>query len=647
MYIDVRLLSGFPKPLLYRAPSIWQNLAKGTIVNVPMRNAIVPAFVLKTHTTDPKVAFKVREAESIEAFPEDKNYYTFIEKLAQYHVIEEISFIRRIHSFIKQNNTLELPEQKKSEQHTEVQLTNEQQSVVDFLSPKITEQVYTPTLLHGVTGSGKTEVYKKLILQAFKEKKSALLLLPEVSLAVQFERLLRAQLPIEIPIVSFHSATSAKTKKLLWKYALEGYPQLILGVHLPVLLPLSNLGVIIIDEEHESGFQEKKHPKLNTKHAALLRAQLYKVPIVLGSATPSITSLYNVKHRGWKLFQLKKRFAGAFPVIQKVLLTDKKQRKCFWISDQLKSAITDRLQKKEQSLVFLNRRGVCFFLQCKSCSHIFNCRSCSVSLTLHADDYLKCHYCSYSELKPTSCPECQKTEFLKKGIGTQQLVTILQRMFPSARIARADMDTTVNKKLWQQIITQFENQELDILVGTQTITKGYHFPNVTLVGVIWGDINLNFPFYNGQETVLQQLIQVAGRAGRQRPDSKVIVQTMTNHPVFNYLTETDYLKFYQKEIEQRRLVNYPPMARLAEIEIKHAKEETTEQEAFTIAAQLLKLRTVTVLGPTEPPVSKVKKVFSKKIYLKAQDFSALIKAFKSIKQSDFRSSVFFTPHPLN
>lgn len=647
MYIDVKLLSGFPKPLLYRAPSEWQKLTKGAIIRVPMRNTVVPALVLNIHLTPPKVSFDVREATSIEAFPNDKNYYDYIQKLARYHAIDDIQFIKRIRTFVTQATTTQLPVQENAVAPKEVTLTTEQQTVVDFLKPAITKQKYTPTLLHGVTGSGKTEVYKKLILHAFKQKKSIILLLPEVTLSVQFERLLRAQLPIDIPILSFHSATSAKTKKLLWKYALEGYPQLIIGVHLPVLLPLSNLGLIIVDEEHEPGFQEKKHPKLNTKHAALLRALQYNIPILLGSATPSIISLYNVKHRGWKLFQLKKRFAGAFPRIQRISLTDKKQRKNFWISTELKNALQDRLQKKEQSLVFLNRRGMCFFMQCKDCSHIFNCTSCSVSLTLHADQFLKCHYCSYSRPQPTECPECHKKEFIKKGIGTQQLVAILERMFPHARIARADLDTTINKKLWQQTITAFENQELDILVGTQTITKGYHFPNVTLVGVIWGDINLNFPFYNAQENVLQQLIQVAGRAGRQRPDSKVIVQTMTDHPIFNYLTETDYLKFYQKEIESRRLVNYPPITRFAEIEIKHAKEETAEQEAFTIAAQLLKDKSVMVLGPTSPPVSRIKKIFSKKIYLKSEKFNALLGAFNSIQKEHFKSSIFFTPHPLN
>jgi primosomal protein N' (replication factor Y) (superfamily II helicase) len=647
MYIDVKLFSGFPKPLLYQTPSTWEQIKPGTIVRVPMRNTIVPALVLHTHTEPPKVTFEVREAKSIEAFPDDKNYYTYIQKLAQYHAIDEIQFVKRIRTFITQTTTAELPVQEHSIPVKEITLTDEQQTVVDFLTPKVTEQKYTPTLLHGVTGSGKTEVYKKLILHAFKQKKSVILLLPEVTLSVQFERLLRAQLPIDIPILSFHSATSAKTKKLLWKYTLQGYPQLIIGVHLPILLPLSNLGLIIVDEEHESGFQEKKHPKLNTKHAALLRAHQYNIPILLGSATPSITSLYNVKHRGWKLFQLKKRFAGAFPTIQRISLTDKKQRKNFWISTELKNSLQDRLAKKEQSLVFLNRRGVCFFMQCKDCSHIFNCTSCSVSLTLHADQFLKCHYCSYSRPQPTECPECHKKEFVKKGIGTQQIVTILQRMFPHARIARADLDTTINKKLWQQTISMFEKQELDILVGTQTITKGYHFPNVTLVGVIWGDINLNFPFYNAQETVLQQLIQVAGRAGRQRPDSTVIVQTMTDHPIFNYLTEVNYLKFYQKEIEERRMVNYPPIIRFAEIEIKNSKEEVAEQEAFTISAQLLKNKNLTVLGPAQPPVSRIKKIFSRKIYIKAKEFNYLVSAFKSLDKQQFRSSIFFTPHPLS
>lgn len=647
MYIDVKLFSGFPKPLLYHVPALHNTVQEGSIVRVPVKNKIIPALVLKTHTDAPQANFAIRNIESVEQFPHDPHYFEFIQKLAQYHVVDEIQFVKRIQSFLKEKPSADLPTQEQISTKSNVTLTEEQQAVVDFVSSKITTHEYAPTLLHGVTGSGKTEVYKQLIIHAFKEKKSTILLLPEVTLAVQFERLLRAQLPVEIPIVSFHSATDAKTKKLLWKYCMENYPQLIIGVHMPVLLPLSNLGCILVDEEHESGFQEKKHPKLNTKHAALLRAQLYKIPILLGSATPSITSLYNVKHRGWKLFQLQKRFAGAFPKIQKVLLTDKKQRKYFWISPELKNALQDRLAKKEQSLVFLNRRGVCFFMQCKACSHIFNCKSCSVSLTLHADEFLKCHYCSYSQPAPTVCPKCQATEFLKKGIGTQQLVTLLEKIFPQARIARADLDTTLNKKVWQETVTAFEKREIDILVGTQTITKGYHFPHVTLVGVIWGDINLNFPFYNCQETVLQQLIQVAGRAGRERLDSLVIVQTMTDSPLFNYLNETDYLKFYHKEIEQRSMVNYPPLVRFAEIELKHKKEEVAEQEAFMLCAELLRNKELTVLGPAQPPVAKIKNMHSRKIYLKAQEFSTLVKAFKNLEIDKLRSAINFTPHPLN
>jgi len=320
-----------------------------------------------------------------------------------------------------------------------------------------------------------------------------------------------------------------------------------------MILPIANLGLVIVDEEHESGYQEKKHPKINTKDAAIIRSNMTGCPIILGSATPSISSLFNVKTKKWKFFQLKKRFAGTFPKIRTVFLNTKKFRKNFWISKELEDAIREKIASKEQVIIFLNRRGFSFFVQCKNCSFIFQCQNCSVSLTLHKDKRLTCHYCQYAIFQPERCPECKKHEkqFIKKGIGTQQVVTIIEELFPAAKIARADLDTTIRKKLWSQTIHDFEQGNIDILVGTQTITKGFHFPNVTLVGILWADLNLHFPIFNATETTLQQLIQVAGRAGRQHNESEVIVQTMSNHPVFNYLNETDYLKFYSSEIEKK------------------------------------------------------------------------------------------------
>lgn len=649
MFISVKTLTGFPKPLLYKVPETWsKEPIQGSLVTVPLRNIIVPAVVIDVQHTKPNIQFEVRDATELKSFPEDPYYFSFIKKLAEYHHVDVVQFIARIKQFTNQKEKM-IPQlqELKDKKHTEVTLTDEQTVVVNYTNQFVKNPEYKPILLHGVTGSGKTEVYKKIILESIAQNKSVILLLPEVTLATNFENLLRAQLPQSLEISSFHSATSGPNKKQLWRNLLKKKPQLIIGVHLPVLLPIANLGAIIIDEEHETGYQEKKHPKVNSKEAALLRAQTQGIPILLGSATPSIASLHNVKTRGWKLFQLKKRFAGAFPKLKIVLLTNKQQRKIFWFSNELLEHLKKQLQKKEQTLLFLNRRGVSFFVQCKGCTHVFCCTSCSVSLTLHADETLRCHYCNYQITHPERCPECNQREFLRKGIGTQQIVTLLKTLLPEARVGRADLDVTVNRATWTNTIRAFENQKLDILVGTQTITKGYHFPNVTLVGIIWADINLNIPFYNAQETTLQQLIQVAGRAGRQHPESTVILQTMSQHNLFNYLSESDYLKFYHKEKEQREMIGYPPFKRFAELELKHTKEATVENEAMTIASLLMECKEVTVLGPVPPPVSKIKKIFSQKIYLKSETFAPIQKALALLDNQKIKSKIYFTPNPLH
>jgi len=341
-------------------------------------------------------------------------------------------------------------------------------------------------------------------------------------------------------------------------------------------------------------------------------------------------------------------------VVKTVLLTDKKQRKSFWISDMLYAAITDRLAKKEQTIIFLNRRGYSFFVQCKPCSFIFSCPTCSVSLTLHDNQLLTCHYCAYMLQQPRLCPQCKvdESEFLKKGIGTQQVVIILQKMFPHASIARADMDTTTKKKQWQETIERMYSGQIDILIGTQTITKGYDFPKVTLVGVLWADLNLNFPIFNAAETTLQQLIQVAGRAGRQCADSLVIVQSMQNHEIFAYLNEIDYLSYFAHALESRAAVGYPPCKRLVEIELKYGCETTIEREANMLLDDLWNIKAqktlvIQILGPAKPPVHIIKNVHSRKIYLKADTMSQIILLFQSINIKRYVCSIFFTPNPVS
>lgn len=657
MFIRVRLLNGLPEPLWYSVPTQYtKHPLSGLVVQVPVRNRIVPALVIDEYKLKPAhLAFELKDICGIEPLPEDSHYLPFLKHLGDYYQIEPLHFIKRIHHFLvnKKENTLCISDDEKivHSTHSDIVLTDEQKKVCDFITPQIGKN-YTPTLLHGVTGSGKTEVYKHIFLHALNQNQTSLLLLPEVTLAITFENRLKAELP-DMPIYGFHSGKTPKEKTTIWNNLSNKTPMILIGVHLPVLLPIPNLGVIVVDEEHEVGYQEKKHPKINSKEAALIRAQCANIPILLGSATPSIASLHSAKTKKWAFFQLKKRFSGTLPTVQVVSLTENKNRKQFWISKELESAIKERLINREQTIIFINRRGFSFFVQCKQCTFIFSCTSCSVSLTLHEDEHLMCHYCGSAHTLPKSCPDCKASDdkFLKKGIGTQKVVTILEKMFPQATIARADLDTTTKKKVWQQTIADMMNNKIDILVGTQTITKGFHFPNVTLVGVLWADLHLGFPVYNAAETALQQLIQVAGRAGRSHDNGTVIIQSMADHELFNHLNEIDYLQFYGSEMSVRTELQYPPAARFAELELKHAHEKKLETDTNNLIDQLYAYvkatnLDVTILGPAKPPVSKIKEIHSRKIYIKGKDFAHIVLLWQQIEKKKFSSSVYFTPNPL-
>jgi primosomal protein N' (replication factor Y) len=660
MYIQIKLLQGYKKPLLYSCPDGWDlyNLV-GSIVTVPLRTTKAYGIVVAAYREQPEhsTGFTVKQALSIETLPHDKHYLTFIKQLAAYYQVDELFYIGRIKHFLGQKEvTIDtcLPHDiQDTHDHGCVTLTQEQQYIVDSVANHIKSQCYAPSLLHGVTGSGKTEIYKKLIQTALDSGKSAVLLLPEVTLAMQFFELLSKQMPPSVEIRNFHSATRIKEKKQTWGMLIDERPILLIGVHLPVLLPIANLGLIIVDEEHDVGYQEKKHPKINSKEAAVLRAYHHQIPIVLGSATPSCSSLHNVRTKNWQLYTLTQRFSGSFPTVHVVLLSQHNKRKNFWISPELQEALADRLAKREQSIIFLNRRGYSFFVQCNICNYIPTCRSCSVSLTLHEEGYLSCHYCGYTIPLPTQCPTCKAdgNNLARRGIGTQQVVRILQHMFPYAHIGRADMDTTTKKKLWQQTVRDFEQGNLDILVGTQTITKGFHFPRVTLVGILWADINLNFPLYNASETTLQQLIQVAGRAGRQKDGSLVIVQAMQEHDIFSYLHETDYIKFYDKEIQNRQELNYPPCSRLVEVELTNTQEHVLETEAHMLATLLITKGvyndSLSVLGPAKPPVSKIKNMHTRKIYIKGPNINEILCLLRHKDDVHITSTVHICPNPLS
>jgi primosomal protein N' (replication factor Y) (superfamily II helicase) len=659
MYAKVLLLNGFEKELWYAIPEhIRSTLAIGSVVRVPIQRRNESALVIDCIPEPTQsLPFAVKDIHSLEPFPQDPHYTPFITKAANFYLLDPLYFYQRLHHFVKSHDADHdvAISQEPVIPNSDIILTEEQQTIVNYVSPHITTPQFTPTLIHGVTGSGKTEVYKRLITQAITEGKSVFLLLPEVTLALQFEHLLRHQLP-NIQIIGFHSASKVSEKKVLWENLIDQKPMLILGVHLPIMLPCANLGLIIVDEEHESGFQEKKHPKINSKEMALLRAQHYAIPIILGSATPSVNSLYNAQRHNWKTFSITKRFSGNFPKIYKVLLSSQSQqrRKTFWVSKELELGIKDCLSRKEQAIIFINRRGYSFFVQCKACGFIFQCPHCSVSLTLHVEhnNQLRCHYCDYKKPLPIACPECKASdkEFIKKGIGTQQVVQIFKELFPSAIIERADLDSTSKKRSWQSTVEQFRDGEIDILIGTQTITKGYHFPKVTLVGILWADLNLHFPLYNASETTLQQLIQVAGRAGRQCANSRVIVQAMHDHPVFDYLDEIRYRTFCEREREARQETFYPPYARLACIELKHNEAKQIDHDAQYLGEELRKYNDqeklgVIILGPALPLVSRVQNCEIRHIVLKAEKYTSLHKLLTHAHRQQLHSRFFIVMNP--
>lgn len=663
MLVTVRLLKGFTQPLTYRVPMSWLIGCKnkplvGSLVEVPFRAQKIPALITEVLSHEQEAfSFKIREIHALYNFPQDTCYYNFLEQASNYYALDPLYFYKRIQSFLSHQDALPVTSHPiNSVEKKVITLSLQQANVVKKLCELCDIEKYNPTLLHGITGSGKTEIYKKVIEHTIvNNHKSVLFLVPEVSLAVQFTQLFRKQLPDTITVYGFHSATGAKEKKDLWAQLLTAQPVVIIGVHLPVFLPIGTLGVIIIDEEHDAGFQDKKHPKLNSKELACIKARAHKIPLIVGSATPALSTLFNVYTKKWGMVQLTERFGGALPTVKTVLLTNKQKRSVFWITKELEDALVERIAKKEQAILFINRRGYSFFIQCKSCGFLFSCSHCSVTLTLHEQGVLLCHYCNYTQPEPDSCTSCkaEKKELVKKGIGTQQLVALVQKLFPHARIARADADATINKKKWQQIISDFTAGSYDILVGTQTVTKGYHFPNVTLVGIIWADSNLSLPLYTSTEQTLQQLIQVAGRAGRQSKESLVIVQAMAEHPIFNYLAETRYTDYYELEIQNRKQALYPPLIRLSEIELRNSQERHIDIDAQLLFDLLHSYNTqqnisAQILGPSLPALSKIKNIHRRKLYIKTQSHQEALHLWHEVlTKYTGTSTLYFTPNPLS
>lgn len=476
-------------------------------------------------------------------------------------------------------------------------------------------------LLHGVTASGKTEVYMHLIQEVIQQEKQVLFLVPEIALTTQLIQRLYVHFGKSMAV--YHSRYTPSERVEVWNKVLAQNPsaQLIVGARSAVLLPFSNLGLIIVDESHEVAYKQfESNPRYHARDVAVVLAGLHQAKIVMGSASPSIESTHNSRNGKYNLVEIKERYRGfSMPTIECVdlKLSQKKKQMNGHFSQTLIDAISKTIDAQEQVILFQNRRGFSTFVNCTACGHVPQCPSCDVSLTYHKhNENLKCHYCGYTVLSHAHCVACGTAHPKPMGLGTQQIEAEIQNLFPDARVGRMDSDTTKGKHGHRDLINRFAQHELDILVGTQMLTKGLDFGRVTLVGVVLADGLLNFQDFRAHERAFQMLLQVSGRAGRKDRQGRVLIQTYdNNHTVLQQLQQYDYDSMFSVQLKQREEFDYPPFVRLIQIELKH-KNFSALQEAANWFSQALHNQFSQVLGPQSPPVGRIRNQFLMQVLLK-------------------------------
>lgn len=507
------------------------------------------------------------------------------------------------------------------------------------------------TLLHGVTSSGKTEVYVKLIEEALQKGKQVLYLLPEIALTTQLITRLQNYFGEQVSV--FHSRYSAHERVEVWNHVLKNSAkaQIVLGARSSIFLPFHNLGLVIVDEEHEQSFKQfDPAPRYHARDTAIVLANIYRSKTLLGSATPSLESYYNAQQNKYALVEINQRFNNVLmPDMELVDIKDKHKRKLMkgHFSDRLIEEMTDALKNGHQIILFQNRRGFSPIVECNTCGHAPQCTNCDVSLTYHQyRDQLRCHYCGYVTAMPKSCVACGSPELDSKGFGTEQIEEEVKALFPDYKVARMDLDTTRGKYGYEKIITAFEQLEVDILVGTQMLTKGLDFRNVKLVAVMNADNLLNFPDFRAHERSFQLMLQVAGRAGRTDVRGKVLIQTYNPyHAILQQVSNNDYIGMFKEQMNERHNFKYPPVFKQIKITLKHKDYSKVESAGIWLAKSLRQVFDGHVLGPESPPISRIRNQFHKNILIKIPKKQSLSKTKEAIIKinnsflsiTDFRS----------
>lgn len=486
-------------------------------------------------------------------------------------------------------------------------------------------------LVHGVTGSGKTEVYLGIIEQMISMGKQAIVLIPEIALT--YQTLLRFYKRFGDRVSVMNSTLSMGEKYDQIERAKAGELDVIIGPRSALFTPFANLGVIVMDEEHEGSYKSESSPKYHARETAIRIASMYGASVVLGSATPSLEAYYRARMGQYKLYEMRSRPGGSIlPRVSIVDLREElKQGNRSVFSRQLRELLEERLRAKEQSILFLNRRGYAGFVSCRACGHVIKCPHCDVSLSEHRNGKMVCHYCGYEEPKMMKCPSCGSKYLMGFKAGTEQIEEAIHREFPEARVLRMDADTTRTKESYEKILSAFADEKADILVGTQMIVKGHDFPNVTLVGVLAADLSLNQNDYRAGERTFQLLTQAAGRAGRGDKPGEVVIQTyQPEHYSVIYAAKQDYEGFYEEEIAYRDFLQYPPVAHMLAVliisQIQEQGKRLSEEMTELVNVEMKETKDLHVIGPAEAAIGKLNDLYRHVFYVRHEEYQVLVEA---------------------
>lgn len=513
-------------------------------------------------------------------------------------------------------------------------LTDEQQLVVDDILSQ-GDRGQRSHLLHGITGSGKTEVYMNLARAVMDQGRSVLFLVPEISLSSQIFQRLYAVFGDELVI--YHSHLTKNQRLFHWMRFYSGDARIAIGTRSSVFMQAPDLGLIIMDEEHDSSYKEHSTPRYNARQVAFFRSREENALLVLGSATPSIETYYAAEKGIVQKHVLAQRYGGAsLPQVEVVHMETARDEKI--ISPRLRLHVSRAVEKKQQSILFLNRRGFSPMVICESCSQVITCPHCSISMNFHSQGTLLCHYCGYTMVMPESCPQCGSSEMVKVGTGTQKVEGMVSTVFPAAVVHRVDQDSVRKKEAMYNLVEKMETGEIDILLGTQMISKGFDFSKVTIVGVLLADIGLNIPDFRSQERIFSLLMQVAGRSGRGDEPGRVIIQTLdSERPLFDFVVNHDYHGFYQSEIAARKLLGYPPFTRLARLLVRGKDQDKVKGVMEHISSRVRSLvdkarAPVTILGPVEAPLSRIAGQYRYHLVLKSSTLEPVRHIIRKIKE---------------